>query len=126
MLLFTKYGLISAVCARQGNGEHGQPVDPERIALRFRRRQHLENLQRRFPNVLGSLPVWESATADYRYRLFVPKHVWVKLATELAAEVDYTDFKQSVPEFPGKDEYEQRLLEIWNVMVQSQADEGSL
>ena len=74
----------------------------------------------------GSLPVWESTTADYRYRLFVPKPVWVQVASELAAEVDYADFKRSVHDFPGKDEYEQRLLEVWNVMVQSQADEGIL
>lgn len=126
MWLFTKFGLISAVCTRQGHGEHGQPVDPDQIALRFRRRQHLENLQRRFPKLLDRLPVWESATADYRYRLFVPKPVWVKLATDLAADVDYTDFKRSVAAYPGKDEYEQRLLEIWNVMVQSQADEDCL
>jgi hypothetical protein len=126
MWLFTKHGYISAVCARQGNGEHGQPVDPHRLGLRFRRRQHLENLQRRFPDVLGSLPVWESATADYRYRLFVPKPVWVQVASDLAAEVDYADFKRSTHDFPGKDEYEQRLLEIWNVMAQSQADEGTL
>lgn len=126
MWLFTRFGLVSAVCTRQGNGEHGQPVDPDCIALRFRRRQHLENLQRHFPKLLGDLPVWESATADYRYRMIVPKAVWVQAATDLAAEVDYADFKRSVHDFPGKDEYEQRLLEIWNVMVQSQADEGSL
>jgi hypothetical protein len=126
MWLFTKFGLVSAVCARQGHGEYGQSLDADRIVLRFRRRQHLENLQRRFPDVLGSLPVWESATADYRYRLFVPKQVWVQVATELAAEVDYADFKRSLHDCPGKDEYEQRLLEVWNVMVQSQADEGSL
>jgi hypothetical protein len=122
--LFTKYGLVSAVCARKGSGEPWQPVDPDRLALRFRRKQHLENFQRRFAHLPGNLPVWESASADYRYRVFVPKPVWVKVATELAAEVDYQDFKQSVIDFPGRDEYEQRLLEVWNVMVQSQADEA--
>jgi hypothetical protein len=126
MLLFTKYGLVSAVCTRQGHGEHGQPVDLDRLGLRFRRRQHLENLQKRFPHLLGNLPVWESASADYRDRLIVPRHVWVQLVTELAADVAYTDFKQAVIDFPGKDEYEQRLLEVWNIMVQSQADEGTL
>jgi hypothetical protein len=28
MWLFTKQGFFSAVCARQGSGMHGQPVDP--------------------------------------------------------------------------------------------------
>jgi len=38
MWLFTKHGFFSAVCARQGNGEHGQPVDPGRIMVRARGR----------------------------------------------------------------------------------------
>jgi len=29
MWVFTKHGFFSAVCARQGGGEHGQPVDPD-------------------------------------------------------------------------------------------------
>jgi len=27
MWIFTRYGFFSAVCARQGDGGHGQPVD---------------------------------------------------------------------------------------------------
>ena len=36
MWLFTKHGFFSAVCARQGNGKHGQHVDPRRIMVRAR------------------------------------------------------------------------------------------
>jgi len=39
MWIFTKYGFYSAVCARQGDGSHGQPVDPDRIMVRARVRQ---------------------------------------------------------------------------------------
>jgi len=42
------------------------------------------------------------------------------------SEVDYSDCKHAVIDFPGKDEYEQRLLEVWNILYQSQADEGTL
>ena len=28
MWIFTKYGFYSAMCARQGDGKHGQSVDP--------------------------------------------------------------------------------------------------
>ena len=45
MWIFTKYGFYSAVCARQGDGRHGQPVDPNRIMVRCRVRQHLETLK---------------------------------------------------------------------------------
>ena len=47
MWLFTKYGFFSAVCARQGSGHHGQPVDLNRIMVRARLRTHLEALKDR-------------------------------------------------------------------------------
>jgi len=33
MWIFTRHGFFSAVCARQGDGKHGQPVDPDRIMV---------------------------------------------------------------------------------------------
>ncbi len=47
MWLFTKHGFYSAVCARQGDGSHGQSVDPDRIMVRARVRSHLEALKER-------------------------------------------------------------------------------
>jgi hypothetical protein len=122
MWLFTKYGFITAVCARQGNGEHGQPVDPDRIAVRFRTRPQLENFQKRFP-ALAAQEVWEDPSADYRYRIFVEKPTWVRIATELAEEVDYDKFKPSVIDFEGKEEYKDKLLQVWGLMYQSQTSE---
>jgi len=49
MWIFTKYGFFSAVCAREGSGRHGQPVDPDRIMIRARLLSHLEALLKRFP-----------------------------------------------------------------------------
>jgi len=42
MWVFTKHGFFSAVCARQGDGTYGQPVDQDRIMVRARVRGHLE------------------------------------------------------------------------------------
>ena len=53
MWLFTKHGFYSAVCARQGDGSHGQPVDPDRIMVRARVRDHLEALKERFSDLLA-------------------------------------------------------------------------
>ncbi len=53
MWIFTKHGFYSAVCARQGDGGHNEPVDPDRIMIRGRIRGHLEALQARFPDLLG-------------------------------------------------------------------------
>jgi hypothetical protein len=52
MWIFTKHGFFSAVCARQGDGKHGQSVDPDRILVRARVRGHLDALKKRFPERL--------------------------------------------------------------------------
>jgi hypothetical protein len=124
MWVFTRLGYISAVAARKGNGEPWQEIDPDRIAIRTRTRQQLKNLIARFPDDLSGVPIWDDSQADYRYRLFVAKAVWVKIAAELAAEVSYDRFKPAILEFPGKGEYHDRLLDVWNVMLHSQHQEG--
>lgn len=64
MWLFTKHGFFSAVCARRGNGKHGQPVDPSRIMVRARVRGYLKALQTRFPDQLGSCEILDSGGTD--------------------------------------------------------------
>jgi hypothetical protein len=70
MWLFTKYGFYSAVCARQGDGSHGQPVDPNRIMVRARMRQHLEALKERF-NDLVSNPFSTACSTSWVMSLIV-------------------------------------------------------
>jgi len=124
MWMFTKLGFITAVAARKGNGEPWQPVDPDRIAIRTRTRQQLENLIARFPDDLGGVPIWDDPLADYRYRIFVPKPTWVRIAAELADEIDYDRFKPAITNFPGSKEYHDRLLDVWAVMMRSQHKEA--
>jgi len=73
MWIFTKQGFFSAVCARKGNGKHGQPVDPDRIMVRARVRGHLEALMKRFPDLLGESEIQEFVGTDYAFRVFVQK-----------------------------------------------------
>jgi hypothetical protein len=73
MWLFTKHGFFSAVCARQGNGKYGQPVDPRRITVRTRVCGHLEALQARFPDLLRGCEILDSGGTDYSYRQSVAK-----------------------------------------------------
>lgn len=118
MWLFTKHGFFSAVCARQGDGRHGQPVDPARIMVRGRLRSHLRALQERFPELIGECEIQESAGTDYAFRIFVPKTVWVQVLTSLAEETDYDNFKSEVARHQGKAgaAYEHSLHEVWSVM----------
>ena len=118
MWIFTKHGFFSAVCARQGDGKHGQPVDPGRIMVRARMREHLEALKERFPSLLGRCEIREFAGTDYAYRLFVEKAVWSQVLAGLAEETDYDNFKSEVARHQGRAgaAYEHSLHEVWSVM----------
>ena len=122
MWLFTKYGFYSAVCARQGDGGHGQPVDPERIMLRARLRTHLEGLKGQFPDLLGDCEIKEFVGTDYAFRIFVDKPVWSQVLVELTEDMDYDNFKSEVARFQGRDgaDYEHSLHEVWSVMYRLQ------
>lgn len=126
MWIFTKHGFFSAVCARQGNGKHGQPVDPDRIVVRARLRSHLKALQERFPALLGECDIQESAGTDYAFRLFVQKSAWVRVLAGLAEETDYDNFKGEVARHQGKAgaAYERSLHGVWSVIHKLQESEG--
>lgn len=118
MWIFTKYGFFSAVCARQGDGSHGQPVDKDRIMVRARVRRHLEALQDRFADLLGDSEIKESAETDYAFRIFLPKAAWSQVVAELTNELDYDNFKSEVARQQGNDgaAYEHSLHDVWSVM----------
>jgi hypothetical protein len=122
MWLFTKHGFYSAVCARQGNGKHGQPIDLGRIMVRARVREHLERLKERFPDLLGPCEIRDHAGTDYAYRFFVDKPVWSQVLAGLAEETDYDNFKSEVAHHQGRDgaAYEHSLHEVWSVMSRLQ------
>ncbi|MFM8222112.1 MAG: hypothetical protein ACKOJF_24640 [Planctomycetaceae bacterium] len=122
MWLFTKHGFYSVVCARQEDGGHGQPVDPERVMVRARRREHLAALRARFPDLLDGSEILESTGTDYAFRLFAPKATWAQVMLGLAEELDYDNFKSKVARHQGRAgrDYEHALHEVWSVMNELQ------
>lgn len=118
MWIFTKHGFFSAVCARQGDGGYGQPVDPDRIMVRARVRGHLEALLNRYPDLLGACEIQESTATDYAYRVFLNKSGWSQVLSRLAEETDYDNFKSEVVRHQGRAgaEYERSLHDVWSVM----------
>ena len=118
MWLFTKHGFYSAVCARQGDGVHGQPVDPDRMMVRARVRKHLEALKERFSDLLADCEIKEFAGTDYAFRIFVSKSIWSKVLVGLNEEMDYDNFKSKVARHQGSAgaDYEHSLHEVWSVM----------
>ena len=118
MWLFTKHGFYSVVCARQGDGRHGQPVDENRVMVRARLRSHLEAIQQRFPDLLGDAEIQAFPATDYAFRLFTPKATWTAVAAALAEEIAYDNFKAEVAREQGRAgaAYESALHEVWEVM----------
>lgn len=122
MWLFTRHGFFSAVCARRGDGGHGEGIDTDRIMVRARVRAHLEALLTRFPVQLGGCAIVEFGGTDYAFRFFVPKSEWSQVVSELAKETDYDNFKSEVCHFQGRDgaAYERSLHDVWAVMFRLQ------
>ncbi len=118
MWLFTKYGFYSAVCARQGDGSHGQLVDLDRMMVRARDRGQLEALIGQYPELLESAEIKAFPGTDYAYRIFLPKEVWSKVLAALGGDVDYDNFKSEVARFQGRSGagYEHALHDVWSVM----------
>lgn len=116
MWLFTQYGFFSVVCARQGRGAVGQPVDLDRMMVRSRSKEHLVALQQRFEPQLGESPIVETDNSDYRYRIFIPKIAWNTIQSALADEIDYDNFKSAVSKAGGTTEYLHALHDVWSVL----------
>src|SRR5262245_17146423 len=89
-------------CARQGDDKHGQPVNPDRIMVRARVRNHLEALKKSFGDLLADCDIKEFAGTDYAYRLFVAKSTWSQVVAGLVLETDYDNFKSEVARYQGK------------------------
>jgi hypothetical protein len=123
MWLFTKHGFFSVVCARQGDGRQGQPIDTTRLMVRARVRAHLEELRERWPDLLGPCEIQTSAQADYAFRIFVDKDVWSRVLSKLALETDYDNFKSEVARHQGNvgRRYEHALHDVWRVMHRIQS-----
>lgn len=118
MWLFTKHGFYSVVRARKAPG--AIKLSKDTLMIRARRKGHLKALRRRF-NALKRAKIHKDTHTDYRYRIFVAQGVWTKIATKLAAEIDYGNFKDTLKDSPR---YAMAASQVWHVMFDLQiADE---
>jgi len=118
MWLFTQHGFYSVVCARDLAGSASR-IDPDTFMVRARSRRHLESLQKRFPE-LAPLDIADTTDTDYRFRIVVPKQIWVEVVRELTAEIDYSNFKDRAHSRSGDDSYVDALHDVWGVMERLQ------
>ena len=107
MWLITAQGFYSVVADRD---------DPDRVLVRARTQSDLEALGRLIPNLV----VLETPGGDYGWRAFVAREDWQRAAAELAAEVDYPNFKSAVAVRQGA-ERAHLYMEIWSALRRLQA-----
>lgn len=91
MWIFCKLGFFSAVQHRD---------KPDTLLVRGRFSGDLDRLHRSLSSEDRELcsPVTETPNADYLYRMEMPKRVFAKAVGEIAGEIDYGNFKDSVHE----------------------------
>ena len=82
MWVFFKDGFISAVQNKD---------DPEELIVRARSKEHLKSFLGPFSEDF----ITETPDADYQFRAFVDREVFVALMADHANEVDYPNFKKS-------------------------------
>lgn len=75
------------------------------LLVRARNRAHLKAL---FPTA----KVRESFGTDYRYRADVPRSEVARVAAEQVERIDYTNFKDSVP----NNRYHDALMGVWRAL----------
>jgi predicted small integral membrane protein len=124
MWIFTRYGFFSIACATGADGA----LDADTVMVRSRLREHLLSLKERFPETeLGKAEIQSSDHTDYRYRIVMPKAVWVAALTELATEQTWSNFKNETSRFTRAKKaaytYVDALHRIWDVMHRLQVQE---
>jgi hypothetical protein len=79
--------------------------NPDRLLVRARVAGHIEAV---FPKA----EVFTDAEADYYYRAFIDREEVAQKLSEEVREIDYDNFKASVPDQPLHDSY----VGVWRVM----------
>jgi hypothetical protein len=86
MWMMTKDGFFSTV---------QKPGQTDEVTVRSRVKQDLLNLLDRLNH---EAEILEGAGTDYPYRIVVKKMVWVDYVSRMAENLDYENFKNTVPE----------------------------
>jgi hypothetical protein len=113
MWIFVRYGFYSVACANKPDGS----LDRQTVMIRARCRDHLQNLRDRF-SALADAEITAIPNRDYRYRLIIPKQVWVPILAEMAEEQDWSNFKNEAARFQAaaSSDYIHALHDVWGVM----------
>ena len=111
MWIFSKRGFFSIVEDQYNN---------KNVKVRARLSEDMLELQSLYKKLTGkdaNLIIDE--TADYRYRIIIPKSEWAEIAKILTTEIDYTNFKNHMHE-KNNTKLDKALGQIWKTMYSLQ------
>lgn len=107
MWLYTTRGFFSIVRDYENPGE---------VLVRARLKGDLENLRKVWPTLT---PTRETNRRDYRWRASIPAREVPLLASKLASEIDYTNFKDAVAHRQSPQRAD-LYHDVWHVMATAQ------
>lgn len=113
MWIMTPYGFFSVVCAHDRDPETPGP-DYNRMVIRARNRDHLESLKKTMSMRLPRINCNEGT--DYPFRITMDRDLALAVITQMAGDVDYTNFKDEAKRVSPLDKpFHAFLMEIWKI-----------
>ena len=113
MWAITNFGFFSIVEKQGDKLEHT-------LTVRARVKADLEQLRDRYLPTLG--PISEDAGTDYKYRAIAPRLDIASAFSQIVADIDYSNFKNSVAKNQGS-ERSHLYHELWDVLHKLQTKE---
>lgn len=109
MWIFTTSGFFSCVQDKQ---------DPRQIQMRARSKQDIEAIEAIMKQRgLEFTGPFETPKADYRYRVVMPRPIFLAVMVEIAGDLNYTNFKDAAHRSGQGDK---PLMRVWSVMAEYQ------
>lgn len=112
MWIFTRDGFFSVAATKF--------CQPEDVAIRARKREHLEGLMARH-SIESEILVFPEA--DYRFRIQIPKSLWGQVMLEEAMTLDYNSFKDAMADSGASADYLRAMFTIWSTVHKIQTEE---
>lgn len=111
MWLCTNFGFFSATRRTDFIDSHDNRV----MQIRARCKEHLEQLRDRY--LLDELgPIFSLAKRDYKWRAYCTQEAWARAVYAAAMDIDYKNFKNSVPDPALHEAYEN----VWSALYELQ------
>jgi len=115
MWIITNFGFFSIV-EKQGDKQTGT------LTIRARVKEDLDNLREKFLPALGAIS--EDAGTDYKYRAKAPRLDVSHALGQIALDIDYSNFKNSVAQKQGQGR-SKLYHELWDVLYHLQSKKAA-